>query len=103
MKELLRWHNATPLGVARCSVADDEYDGYFIPAGTTIVVNVWWAHLLQTYLSSSSTEATYRSITHDPERYSEPDRFMPERYLRDGKLNPEAADPSGVIFGSGRR
>ncbi|TBU59025.1 cytochrome P450 [Dichomitus squalens] len=84
VKELLRWHNATPLGVARCSVADDEYNGYYIPADTTIVVNVW-------------------SIVHDPERYAEPDRFMPERYLKDGKLDCDVTDPNGVIFGFGRR
>ena len=42
VKELLRWHNAAPLGVAHCSVADDEYEGYFIPTGTTILINVWY-------------------------------------------------------------
>ncbi|KAI1785525.1 cytochrome P450 [Ganoderma leucocontextum] len=84
VKELLRWHSVAPLGVARCSVADDEYEGYFIPADTTIVVNSW-------------------AITHDPERYPEPDRFVPERFLKDGELDPDATDPSSVVFGFGRR
>ncbi|EMD40148.1 hypothetical protein CERSUDRAFT_46504, partial [Gelatoporia subvermispora B] len=29
--------------------------------------------------------------------------FMPERSLRDGKINPEIRDPSVAAFGPGRR
>ncbi|TBU30022.1 cytochrome P450 [Dichomitus squalens] len=83
-KELLRWHSALPLGIARCSVAADEYEGYFIPANRTILVNSW-------------------SIVHDPENYPEPDRFLLERFLNDGKLDSDVTDPSGVAFGFGRR
>ena len=43
VKELLRWHSTVPLGVARCSVTDDNYDGYFIPAGSTILINLWYS------------------------------------------------------------
>ena len=39
--ESLRWHNVAPLGLAHCTVADDEYRGYFIPAGTIVQANVW--------------------------------------------------------------
>ena len=39
--ELLRWHPVTPLGVPHRSVADDVYNGWHIPAGTTMVVNSW--------------------------------------------------------------
>ena len=41
VKELLRWHVATPIGVPHRVVADDEYNGFLIPAGATIFVNAW--------------------------------------------------------------
>jgi cytochrome P450 len=31
--EALRWMNVHPLGVYKCSIEDDFYEGYFIPAG----------------------------------------------------------------------
>ena len=44
VKELLRWHPATPIGLPHRIVADDEYNGYVLPGGATIVVNVWFVH-----------------------------------------------------------
>ncbi len=41
VKELLRWHCGTPLGLAHRAVADDEYDGHLIPGGATVLVNMW--------------------------------------------------------------
>jgi len=29
--------------------------------------------------------------------------YQPERYLKDGKLNPDVMDPESVAFGFGRR
>jgi cytochrome P450 len=40
---------------------------------------------------------------HDPEVYDKPMEFMPERYLKDGKLDPEMRDPEAAAFGFGRR
>ena len=34
--EVLRWWPVVPLGLAHRSMEDDEYNGYFIPGGTTI-------------------------------------------------------------------
>lgn len=31
----------TPMGIARSVVEDDEYRGYRIPKGTTVLPNVW--------------------------------------------------------------
>ncbi|KAI0712385.1 cytochrome P450 [Earliella scabrosa] len=84
LKETMRWHTAVPLGLFHMSTADDEYNGYFIPNGTMIVANAW-------------------SILHDPGLYPEPDKFIPERFLKDGHLNPDIRDPGSIAFGFGRR
>ncbi|KAK1224159.1 hypothetical protein PQX77_012964 [Marasmius sp. AFHP31] len=39
--ETLRWNPVVPLGVAHRASDDDEYEGYLIPAGTTIIANAW--------------------------------------------------------------
>jgi hypothetical protein len=43
--------------------------------------------------------STFRAILHDPDIYSSPHVFQPERYLQD----PPAPDPRKYIFGFGRR
>ncbi|TFK83547.1 cytochrome P450 [Polyporus arcularius HHB13444] len=84
IKECLRWQNATPMGIPHAVMEDDEYEGYFIPAGTVVFANVW-------------------AVLHDPEAYPEPECFRPERFLKDGKLNPDVRDPGTAAFGFGRR
>ena len=32
-----------------------------------------------------------------------PDLFRPERFIRNGKLDPDVRDPSDFVFGFGRR
>ena len=39
--EVLRWLPTVPLGVPHCVVADDEIDGFHIPAKAIILTNVW--------------------------------------------------------------
>ena len=41
MKEALRWQSVVPLGVPHRSLQDDEYNGYFIPAGSSVIANLW--------------------------------------------------------------
>ncbi|KAI0647837.1 cytochrome P450 [Trametes meyenii] len=84
VKEALRWHNVFPLGVSHRTVNDDELQGYFIPAGTTVIPNVW-------------------GCMHDSEVYSNPEKFFPERFIRDGKMDTAVLDPTAFIFGFGRR
>ncbi len=40
---------------------------------------------------------------HDPEVYEDPHVFRPERFIRDGKLDPGPLDPASFAFGYGRR
>ena len=40
VKELLRWHPAVPMGVPYRVLADDEYNGYYIPKGSIILPNM---------------------------------------------------------------
>ncbi|KAF7374580.1 hypothetical protein MSAN_00342600 [Mycena sanguinolenta] len=80
-RELMRWKPVSPLGLFHASTADDVYDGYFIPKGTTVISNIW--------------AMTRESI------YPEPERFNPDRFLTaDGKLND---DETVLTFGFGRR
>ena len=41
LKEVLRWHPVAPLAAPHRSTTDDEYNGYFIPAGTIVYPNLW--------------------------------------------------------------
>ncbi|TBU30135.1 cytochrome P450 [Dichomitus squalens] len=90
MKELLRWHIITPIGLPHRTVADDEYNGYLIPGGT-IVLGIY-LHLL------------CRGISREPTVYPDPEDFIPERFLdSNGKLDARGKDPSDYAFGFGRR
>ncbi|KAJ7619871.1 cytochrome P450 [Mycena rosella] len=84
VKEVLRWRNVTPIAIPHYLNVEDEYRGYRIPAGSVVIGNTW-------------------DILHDPEMYPDPHAFKPERFLRDGKLNPDVRDPELAAFGFGRR
>jgi len=84
VKESMRWHLVLPLGLAHMATNDDEYNGYYIPKGTVVIGNGW-------------------SILHDPKVFDNPMEFQPERYLKDGQLNPDVRDPNSAAFGFGRR
>ncbi|KAJ7160375.1 cytochrome P450 [Mycena filopes] len=80
-KELYRWLPIVPLAVPHRAMADDVYEGYFIPKGALVIANVW-------------------KFLHDPEVYVDPFVFNPERFLGP---NP-APHPADVgLFGYGRR
>ncbi|EIN04655.1 CyP450 monooxygenase [Punctularia strigosozonata HHB-11173 SS5] len=83
-KEVMRWQTPSPLAAVHSSIADDVYEGYFLPKGTMFFGNAW-------------------AILHDPEVYPEPHEFKPERFLKDGKLDPTIQDPNVAAFGFGRR
>ncbi|KAK4415796.1 cytochrome [Sesamum alatum] len=91
VKEVLRLHPPGPLlSWSRLSIRDSVVDGYHVPAGTTAMVNMW-------------------AITRDPDVWSDPLNFKPERFL--GQFGPNLDPEFSVLgsdlrlapFGSGRR
>ncbi|EJF63284.1 cytochrome P450 [Dichomitus squalens LYAD-421 SS1] len=84
IKETMRWMPSSPLGLTHCTREDDIVNGHFIPAGTVLLGNIW-------------------ACLHDPAVYDDPETFRPERFLRDGRLDPDARDPGELSFGFGRR
>ncbi|THU90793.1 cytochrome P450 [Dendrothele bispora CBS 962.96] len=81
-RELMRWHPTVPMGVPHQSTEDIIYKGYLIPKGATLSANIW-------------------AMTHDPEQFPDPYRFIPERHLRDdGKFDNIN---SITAYGFGRR
>lgn len=41
VQEVYRWNPVGPLGVPHSVMEDDEYKGYAIPKGATVVANTW--------------------------------------------------------------
>ncbi|KAF8592280.1 cytochrome P450 [Ramaria rubella] len=77
--EIQRWHPVFPLGISHGLMQDDVYEGQLLPKGSVIVGNAW-------------------AMLHNEEIYGpNTDRFEPERFLRPGVKDPNAA------FGFGRR
>jgi len=79
LKEVLRWHPVTPLSISHQVTKSDVYEGYFIPAGAIVIPNVW-------------------GMLHDPNTFTEPDRFYPERWL-----SPNVLAFPNQAFGFGAR
>ncbi|KDR69223.1 hypothetical protein GALMADRAFT_925136 [Galerina marginata CBS 339.88] len=84
VKEIQRWRPTLPMAVPRCTVEDDVYEGYHIPKGSIVIPNVW-------------------AMLHDEEQYPDPYTFKPERFMKDGKLDPSVRNPAMMAFGFGRR
>ncbi|KAJ0980162.1 hypothetical protein J5N97_008417 [Dioscorea zingiberensis] len=84
VKESLRMHPPGPLlSWARLAIHDVNIGDYFVPAGTTAMVNMW-------------------AITHDECVWSEPNEFKPERFMEE-EMSIMGSDLRLAPFGSGRR
>ncbi|KAI0720390.1 cytochrome P450 [Fomitopsis betulina] len=84
LREVYRWAPIGPLGVPHATSEDDQYDGYYIPKGTTVFSNIWL-------------------MLHNPDEYPDPESFMPERFETLSTEELDQIDPRNVVFGFGRR
>ncbi|XP_071696338.1 flavonoid 3'-monooxygenase-like [Rutidosis leptorrhynchoides] len=87
VKETFRLHPSTPLSIPRIAAESCEVDGYYIPKGSTLLVNVW-------------------AIARDPKMWTDPLKFNPTRFLAEGeKANADVKgnDFEVIPFGAGRR
>lgn len=70
---------------------DDTFRGWYLPKGTVVLQNTW-------------------GISHDPNLYSSPSTFDPDRYLQNPYESTESVEGSqakgrkfSYVFGGGRR
>ncbi|KAJ6452419.1 cytochrome P450 [Mycena sanguinolenta] len=91
LKEVMRYAPVGNLALPHQATQDDSYLDYRIPAGSTVVPNIW-------------------AILHDPELYPDPFTFDPERFVRGSgastlrrSTRPGQPDPNAYIWGFGRR
>ncbi|KAL6900833.1 hypothetical protein ACP4OV_005509 [Aristida adscensionis] len=85
VKETLRLHPAVPVVTREAAAEGVSLGGFPVPIGTCILVNLW-------------------AIGRDPTVWSEPEEFMPERFLcTDRELHFRGSDFAYRPFGGGRR
>ncbi|CAH0003353.1 unnamed protein product, partial [Clonostachys byssicola] len=90
IKESLRWMPVAPLAVPHAVTRDDYYQGYLIPQGAEVVLNVW-------------------AISQDPRRHLDPRVFNPGRWAGNNENSMDSAASADIakrdhfIFGAGRR
>nr|VWO98258.1 Cytochrome P450 monooxygenase CYP52X1 [Ganoderma boninense] len=84
VKETLRYWTVAPLGLPHRAMEHGRYQEYDIPAGSTVVANIW-------------------GIMHDETVYSEPLSFKPERFLPTSAGGLGEPDCAPAVFGYGRR
>ncbi|CAN6196088.1 unnamed protein product [Urochloa humidicola] len=83
IKETMRMHPPAPMLAPHLCREDASINGYDIPAGTIVLVNVW-------------------SIGRDPTSWDTPEKFQPERFVG-SKIDMKGQCFELVPFGSGRR
>ncbi|KAI0340899.1 CyP450 monooxygenase [Trametopsis cervina] len=81
--ECVRWLPVIPLGSPYRVTQDDHYGGYFLPEGTEII-------------------PVSTCLTAHPKDCPEPERFNPDRFLKNGEINKNVRNPE-MAFGFGRR
>lgn len=84
INEIYRYHSMSAFGFTHTTTCDTELDGYELPKGTLVMFNFWSAH-------------------RDPTVFTDPDKFVPERFLTpDGELDAVAVE-NVIPYGLGLR
>lgn len=104
VKEAVRWHSVVPMNLAHVSIQDGSAEGYVIPKGSQVLTNLWCipSTPTQTPLFHDTWTNEVRAFTHDPNIYSDPMAFRPERFI-DTATHKAERDPYYLSFGFGRR
>ncbi|CAH8270428.1 unnamed protein product [Arabidopsis lyrata] len=87
IKENFRLHPPTPLSLPHIASESCEINGYHIPKGSTLLTNIW-------------------AIARDPDQWSDPLTFKPDRFLPGGEksgVDVKGSDFELIPFGAGRR
>lgn len=107
VKECHRWEVTVPFAMPHMLTENDEYRGYFLPSGIMVIPNSWYAY---PFRSTGDMLAVLRlimrlnrAICNDPAVYPDPSVFNPDRFIKDGKIDPAVQDPEMAVFGYGRR
>ncbi|KAF7327405.1 HAT family dimerization domain-containing protein [Mycena kentingensis (nom. inval.)] len=83
--ECLRWNPPANLALGHMLTEEDEYRGWRIPKGTTCLANL-------------------HAMLHDPERYPNPEKFNPSRFLdKESNCRQNINPVPEFEFGFGRR
>ncbi|KAI9759959.1 MAG: hypothetical protein M4579_001992 [Chaenotheca gracillima] len=94
VKEVLRWRPVAVLGgTPHASTEDDVYEGYYIPAGTTVLGNTWAINLNEEYYPNPHV--------FDPSRFLGLDAAGDKPGDAEGRSHPSKSGHSS--FGWGRR
>ncbi|KAF5195693.1 Cytochrome p450 [Thalictrum thalictroides] len=83
IKESLRLHPPFPLLIPRECRERCEIEGYEIPKGSKVLINVW-------------------GMGRDPENWKDPENFEPERF-QDESIDYKGTNFKYIPFGAGRR
>ncbi|PHT31955.1 Cytochrome [Capsicum baccatum] len=83
IKESNRLHPAAPLLLPHESIEDCTVDGFHIPKGSRVLINIW-------------------AIGRDPDTWVEPEKFKPERF-QGSNIDLRGRHFQLLPFGSGRR
>ncbi|KAF8987177.1 cytochrome P450 [Cyathus striatus] len=85
--EVLRWEYFSHRIASRVPHfldKDDIYNGYRMPSGSWVVMNIW-------------------AMAHNENDYPDSYTFNPNRYLKNGEIDDTIRDPRSFLFGFGRR
>nr|XP_014344361.1 PREDICTED: cytochrome P450 1B1 isoform X2 [Latimeria chalumnae] len=82
--ESMRFSSFVPLTIPHCTTTNTSLMGYHIPQNTVVFINQW-------------------SVNHDPQKWQNPEKFDPLRFLDEtGSINKDLAS-SVMIFSVGKR